>query len=138
MFLLDTNVISELRKIEFGKADPNVAQWATCVDADDLFLSVITMMELETGVLQLERKDAHAGRILRGWLEVVLQEFKHRILPVALEDAICCARQHVPNQRPRMDAFICATAKIHGMTVVTRNIKGFEHADVKFLNPWVA
>jgi len=136
MFLLDTNVISELRKVEFGKADPNVARWATCVDADELFLSVMTVMELETGVLQLERKDQQAGRVLRGWLNVVLHEFKNRILPFNLEDATCCARLHIPDRRAKINAFICATAKIHAMTVVTRNTKDFTHAGVSLLNPW--
>jgi len=136
MFLLDTNVISELRKVEFGKADPHVARWAARVDADELFLSVITVMELETGVLQIERKDRQAGQILRGWLDVVLREFKNRILPFKLEDAIYCARLHVPNRRAKMDAFICATAKIHEMTVVSRNTKDFERTGVKLLNPW--
>jgi len=136
MYLLDTNVISELRKVEFGKANSNVAAWAEAVDASELFLSVITAMELEVGVLQLERKDPPTGKILRGWLEVVLREFKHRILPFNLEDALCCARLHVPDQRTKMDAFLCATAKIHGMIVVTRNIKDFEHTGVALLNPW--
>jgi len=136
MYLLDTNVISELRKVEFGKANPNVTAWAASVDADELFLSVITAMELETGVLQLERKDPSSGRILRGWLDRVLREFKNRMLPFNLEDALCCARLHVPDRRAKMDAFLCATAKIHGMIVVTRNTKDFEHADVSLLNPW--
>jgi len=137
MFLLDTNVISELRKAEFGRAHPHVTAWADSVDADELFLSVMTVMELETGVLLTERKDPKTGRILRGWLKVVLREFKQRIVPFTLEASCYCARLHVPNRRTNLDAFIAATASIHGMTVVTRNTKDFEPTGVKLLNPWV-
>jgi len=136
MFLLDTNVISELRKAEFGRAHPHVTAWADSVDADELFLSVMTVMELETGVLLTERKDPKTGRILRGWLEVVLREFKQRIVPFTLEASRYCARLHVPNRRANLDAFIAATASIHGMTVVTRNTKDFEPTGGKLLNPW--
>jgi len=135
--VLHTNVISELRKAEFGRAHPHVTAWADSVDADELFLSVMTVMELETGVLLTERKDPKTGRILRGWLEVVLREFKQRIVPFALETSRYCARLHVPNRRTNLDAFIAATASIHGMTVVTRNTKDFEPTGVKLLNPWV-
>jgi len=89
MYLLDSNVISELRKVEFGRADANVARWAASVDADDLFLSVITAMELETGVLQLERKDPRAGSVLRQWLGIILHEFKHTGFPFGRCLGVC-------------------------------------------------
>lgn len=137
MFLLDTNVVSELRKVRAGKADPNMAAWAERVDAAELFLSAITIMELELGVLSLERKDASQGAILRTWLEQqVLPEFSGRILPIDSVVALRCARLHVPDRRGERDALIAATALVHGMTVVTRNIVDFQHTGVPLLNPW--
>jgi len=136
MFLLDTNVISELRKAEFGKAHASVAAWADSVDADALFLSVITIMELETGVLLMARKDPRTGQVLQRWLDVVLHEFKYRILPFSLDASRHCARLHVPHRRAGLDAFIAATAQVYGMTVVTRNTKDFVPTGITLLNPW--
>ncbi|MBL7237783.1 MAG: type II toxin-antitoxin system VapC family toxin, partial [Komagataeibacter hansenii] len=121
MFLLDTNVVSELRKIRAGKADPNVALWADSMEADDLYLSAITVMELETGILRVERRDGATGTILRTWLEQhVRPAFEGRIFPVDTSVALRCARLHVPDPRSERDALIAATALVHGKTVVTR------------------
>lgn len=137
MFLLDTNVVSELRKIRAGKADPNVALWADSMEADDLYLSAITVMELETGILRIERRDSATGMILRTWLEqLVLPEFAGRILPVDETVALRCARLHVPDPRSERDALIAATALVHGKTVVTRNVADFLPCGVPLLNPW--
>lgn len=137
MYVLDTNVLSELRKVRLGKADVNVAAWSESVDAADLFLSAITIMELELGVLSIERKDAAQGAVLRTWLErQVLPEFSERILPVDTAVAQRCARLHVPNKRNERDALIAATALVHGMTVVTRNVADFEPSGVAIANPW--
>ncbi|MBP1203590.1 putative nucleic acid-binding protein [Duganella sp. 1411] len=137
MFVLDTNVVSELRKIRLNKADINVTAWAESVDATDLFVSAITVMELELGVLSVERKDATQGAMLRSWLEQqVLPEFAGRTLPVDTAVAQRCARLHVPNRRGERDALIAATALVHGMTVVTRNIADFQPMGVKLFNPW--
>lgn len=137
MFILDTNVVSELRKVRMGKADPNVASWAENVDAADLFLSAITVMELELGVLSIERKDATQGAMLRAWLEQhVLPEFSGRTLPIDTTIAQRCARLHIPDKRGERDALIAATALVHGMTVVTRNVADFQSTGVTILNPW--
>lgn len=137
MFVLDTNVVSELRKVRAGKADRNVAAWAEQVDATDLFVSAITIMELELGVLSIERKDATHGALLRAWLDQhVLPEFYGRTLPVDTAVAQRCARLHVPDKRGERDALIAATALVHGMTVVTRNVADFERTGVVMLNPW--
>jgi len=137
MFVLDTNVVSELRKVQHGKADTNVKTWAQSVDASDLFVSAITIMELELGVLSIERKDSTQGAMLRSWLErQVLPEFAARTLPVDTAVAQRCARLHVPNKRGERDALIAATALVHGMTVVTRNVADFEHTGVTLVNPW--
>lgn len=139
MFLLDTNVVSELRKVRSGKADPNLATWIESVDAAELYVSVITLRELELGVLSIEQKDAAQGAMLRSWLEQhVLPEFSGRSLPIDTAVAQRCARLHVPDRRGERDALIAATALVHGMSVVTRNVVDFEHTGVPLLDPWSA
>jgi predicted nucleic acid-binding protein len=139
MFVLDTNVVSELRKIRSGKADPHFTHWADNVDAGSLHISAITILELELGVLQIERRDSTQGAMLRTWLEtLVLPEFDGRIFPVDTTVARRCARLHVPDPRAERDALIAATALVHGMTVVTRNLADFALSGVPLLNPWDA
>jgi predicted nucleic acid-binding protein len=137
MFVLDTNVVSELRKVRSGKADMNVTAWTQSVDAADLFVSAITIMELELGVLSIERKDATQGAMLRSWLEqCVLPEFSGRTLAIDTAVAQRCAKLHAPDKRSERDALIAATALAHGMTVVTRNIADFKPTGVLLINPW--
>ncbi len=137
MFLLDTNVVSELRKIRLGKADAHVAAWADSMDAADLYLSVITIQELEIGVLLAERRDPRQGAVFRAWLnDHVLPAFTDRILAVETAVALRSARLHVPNPLPVRDGLIAATALVHGMTVVTRNVADFQPTGVLIINPW--
>ena len=137
MVLLDTNVVSELRKVHIGKADPRVVAWANSVDARDLFISVISLAEIETGVMQIERRDAAQGAILRHWLErQVVPAFHERILPVDLEIARRSAALHVPDPRATNDALIAATALVRGMTVATRNVGDFRPMGVPVIDPW--
>ena len=137
MYLLDTNVVSELRKAKTGKIDHNVQLWASQIEVTDLYLSVITLLELEMGILLLERRDHEQGAVLRSWLdEHVVPSFSGRILAVDRTIARRCAALHVPDRRSDRDAFIAATALVHGMTVVTRNIADFEPTGVRLLNPW--
>jgi predicted nucleic acid-binding protein len=137
MFVLDTNVVSELRKVRSGKADPHVAHWADSVDAGSLHVSAITILELEIGISQIERRDPRQGAMLRAWMDtLVLPEFNGRILPVDTAVARSCARLHVPDPRAERDALIGATALVHGMTVVTRNLADFAPIGVPLLNPW--
>ncbi|HTV95093.1 MAG TPA: type II toxin-antitoxin system VapC family toxin [Steroidobacteraceae bacterium] len=137
MFLLDTNVISELRKARAGKADPNVTAWARVVPAASLFLSVIVIQELEIGTLLAGRRDPSKGGVLRAWLnDHVLPSFTERILPIDTAVARRSAALHIPDPRPIRAALIAATALTHGMTVVTRNIVDFESTGVQILNPW--
>ncbi len=139
MFLLDTNVVSELRKIGVGRADPHVVAWAQSVPSDRMFLSSIVIQELEIGTMLAERRDPPQGAILRKWLEgYVLPSFADRILPVDLVIARRSAALHAPNPRPLSDSLIAATALVHGMTVVTRNIADFETCGVALVNPWDA
>ena len=139
MFVLDTNVVSELRKIRLGRADRCVEQWADSVDSVDLYLSTITVQELEIGVLLAERRDPPQGAVFRAWLDShVLPAFAGRILPVDTAVAQRSAKLHVPDPRPVRDCLIAATALVHGMTVVTRNVADFESSGVVLLNPWEA
>jgi len=137
MFVLDTNVVSELRKAKSGRADAGVVAWAETAQASELFVSSITILELETGVLQIERRDAAQGAVLRAWLDQhVLPAFSGRILPVDSAVARRCARLHVPDPRAERDALIAATAFVHGMTVVTLNVADFAPTGVPIFNPW--
>ena len=139
MYLLDTNVVSELRKAKTGKADPNVRLWAERVSALDLFLSAITILELETGILLIERRDPSQGALLRSWLDhQVLPAFSERILAVDTAVAQRCARLHVPDRRSDRDALIAATALVHDLIIVTRNVADFAPTGVPILNPWTA
>ena len=137
MFLLDTNVVSELRKAPSGKADPGVVAWAKSVPASSLYLSVLSVYELELGVLGKERQDSHQGALLRRWLnDHVLPGFAGRILPLDPAIVVRSAALSVPDRMPERDGFIAATALVHGMTVVTRNTSDFERTGVKLHNPW--
>ncbi len=139
MFLLDTNVISELRKARAGKADANVTAWARTIPVGSLFLSVIVIQELEIGVLLAERRDPAKGGILRTWLDDhVLPSFSERILPIDTVVARRSAALHVPDLRPVRDGLIAATALTHGMTVATRNLADFVPTGVSVLDPWQA
>jgi len=137
MYVLDTKVVSELRKIRLGKADSQFAIWADSIEVMDLFLSVITIQELEIGVLLAERRDPSQGAVFRLWLNGhVIPAFHGRILDVDTAVAKRSAKLHVPDPRPVRDGLIAATALVHGMTVVTRNVADFEPTGVPTFNPW--
>lgn len=136
MFLLDTNVVSELRRPP--KADPNVLSWAAGVPVEQHFLSVVTIMEIEQGILLLGRRDGAQAAVLKRWLNALLPRFEGRILPFDLAAAFHCATLHVPDPRPGRDSMIAATASVHGLTVVTRNTKDFADCGVATLDPWLA
>jgi predicted nucleic acid-binding protein len=135
MFILDTNVVSELRRP--AKANPNVVKWASTQVQASFFVSSMTIMELEMGVLLIEKRDVMQGAMLRAWLEtIVLPYFAERILVFDAAVALCCAGMHVPTPKSVRDAFIAATALVHGMTVVTRNVADYESTGVQVFNPW--
>lgn len=139
MYLLDTNLISEFRKVSSGKVNKNVVAWQRTVAANVLFLSVITVMELEIGTMLLERRDHVQSVALRRWVnDQVKIAFAGRILPIDTHVAQRCAQLHVPDRRSERDALIAATALVHNMTVVTRNVADFSATGVDIINPWIA
>jgi hypothetical protein len=135
MYLLDTNVVSELRKGK--KAYRSVRAWAQALPATSLFISAISVLELEIGVLLIERRDRTQGAILRAWMDGhVLTTFAGRVLPIDTAVAQRCAALHVPDPRSDRDALIAATALIHGMAIVTRNVSHFQITGLRVVNPW--
>ena len=138
MYVVDTNVVSELRKIRAGRADSNVAAWVGTVDTGSTYLSALTLYELELGVVRLEDRDPRSGAVLRRWLDDdVRAAFEGRILAIDSEVARRAAGLHVPQSAPIVDALIAATALVHDMAVVTRNVADFARfAGLAVVDPW--
>lgn len=137
MLLLDTNVVSELRKVASGRAHPNVVLWNETVDPAETFISSVVLHELEIGVRLVEHNDAAVGKVLRNWLEnTVLTTFSRRILPLDEAAAVQAARWHVPDPKPINDAYIAATAFTRRMILVTRNKRDFDGMGIALVNPW--
>lgn len=138
MYLLDTNVVSEFAKVSKGLADRNVAAWALAMPQHSRYLSVITILELEKGVLRMQRRDLKQARYLRRWLEQsVAEAFQGRIYDVSEAIARRCASLHVPDPKSEFDSLIAATALVHDLTIVTRNTRDFARTGARILNPWL-
>ncbi len=133
-FLVDTNVVSELRRQ--GATNPKVLAWANTVTSEVMHLSVISLFEIERGILRLSSKDKEQAALLRMWLAKIQKQFEGRILAVDDVVAMRAAALHVPDPRPEQDAFIAATALVHDLVIVTRNVKDFEPMGVRVFNPW--
>ena len=137
MYLLDTHVLSETRRMH--RADPLVWAWSQTVPADLLYISAVTVLEIEQGVLRVERRDPQQAGLFENWLHKrILPQFEGRILAFDTAVALRCAALHVPDPRPARDAMIAATALLHSLTVVTRSTKDFASCGVGTLNPWLA
>jgi predicted nucleic acid-binding protein len=137
MYLLDTNVVSEIRKASTGKADPHVVAWTQAIPNTLSYISVMTLFEIEIGILSLDRRDGFQAAALRRWMEEgVKYEFRDRMISIDGAIALRCAACNVPNTRSLRDAFIGATAFVRGYTLVTRNVRDFQGMELKIVNPW--
>ena len=135
MFLLDTVTVSELRKGP-TRVDPGVLDWNAQTPASLTFISVVTLRELRTGALRVQRRDPAGGTRLNEWVDGIVAAYDGRLL--FLDDAVAeaCASLHVPDPRPDEDAWLAATAVVRGLTLVTRNVKDYEGTGATLLNPW--
>lgn len=137
MYLLDTNIISEIRKLAKNKCDKNVADWVRSTSKDLMFTNAVVMMELERGVMSIERKDTTQGKLLRHWFEMdVKPAFHGKILKIDEQTAQICAKLHIPDHAPENDAWIAASAIQHHLVLVTRNTADFARTGVKLFNPF--
>ncbi|PJG83030.1 type II toxin-antitoxin system VapC family toxin [Caviibacterium pharyngocola] len=137
MYLFDTNVISETRKILLGKANQGVVDWLASINKEDIYTNFVVFMELERGILSMERRDIEQGKRLRNWFEItVIPSFKNKIFSIDAETAKICAKLHIPDRSPENDAWIAATAIQHNLTLVTPNAADFERLGVKLFNPF--
>ena len=135
MYLLDTPVITELRKAKSARCDDNVMRWAAGVARQNMYMSAIGLLELENSVVKIERKDRSQGAPLRTWLdEQVMKAFEGRIL--AIDAAVVKRRAALPEYTSDRDALLAATAQVHGLTLVTRNVTVFKTTKIKLFNPW--
>ena len=134
MYLLDTQVVLELRKAKTGRTDAGLATWATGVSRQNLFLSALSLLELENGAAKAERQDKVAGAALRAWVaDQVMPAFEGRVLAV---DAAVVRRRAQLALADTRDALLAATAIEHGLTLVTRQTAAFKGARLKLFNPW--
>ena len=137
MFLLDTNIISESRKLGSPRIDPRVAEWFGQIDVEATYVSAMTIFELERGIRQMERRDAKQGAALRRWLDdQIIPTYEHRTLPLSREVALICAGLHIPDPKSERDAWIAATAINEGLTLVSRNVADFAGMGVELINPF--
>lgn len=132
-YLLDTNVLSDARK----QSHPGLNSWLATQPRDNVAISVVSLLEIERGVLRVERRDPDAGKHLRSWLDnEIPMTFRRSILPIDKSISIQAARLHVPDPMPEMDALIAGTALAHDLTLVTRNVKDFHRSGIQLLDPW--
>jgi predicted nucleic acid-binding protein len=141
MYLLDTPVISELRKARTGGCDAGVMRWASGIARQNLYMSAISLLELENGVAKVERRDKTLAAPLRLWLdEQVMTAFDGRILPVDVaivkKRAGLAQTESKPEAKNERDALLAATAQVHGLVLVTRNTSAFKASRIKLFNPW--
>ena len=137
MYLLDTNIISELKKLDSGKIHPQVQRWAYSINLMQTKISVVSITEIRTGILSLTRKDqAQAASLDNGFTNRLLPAYRTRTLSVDTEVALICAQLHIPTKRPINDAYIAATAIAHNLTLVTRNVRDFQGLPLMLENPF--
>lgn len=133
-FLIDTNVLAELRKGD--RANRNVRRWLAALNSDEIFLSVLTLGEIRKGIENITRRDQRAGRALEGWLKRVAHEHADRILTIDRAVAEEWGRFNVPDPLPVIDGLLAATASVHDLTLATRNVKDVNRTGVRLVNPF--
>ena len=137
MYLLDTNIISELKKLDSGKIHPQVQRWAYSINLMQTKISVVSITEIRTGILSLARKDQAQAASLDNWFtNRLLPAYRTRTLSVDTEVALICAQLHIPAKRPINDAYIAATAIAHNLTLVSRNVRDFQGLPLMLENPF--
>ena len=137
MYLLNTNIISELKKLDSGKIHPQVQRWAYSINLMQTKISVVSIIEIRTGILSLARKDQAQAASLDNWFtNRLLPAYRTRTLSVDTEVALICAHLHIPAKRPINDAYISATAIAHNLTLVTRNVRDFQGLPLILENPF--
>lgn len=137
MYLLDTNIISELKKLDSGKIHPQVQRWAYSINLMQTKISVVSITEIRTGILSLARKGQAQAASLDNWFtNRLLPAYRTRTLSVDTEVALICAQLHIPAKRPINDAYIAATAIAHNLTLVTRNVRDFQGLPLILENPF--
>lgn len=136
MIILDTNVVSELRKVASDRCDLKVSRWASLLDISNTYISVITVLEIELGIQHLSRRDNDQATNLQTWFDQLMRLYDKRLVPVDKHVAIRAASLHVPDPKPERDAIIAATALVYGFSLATRNTQDFETLDLALINPW--
>ncbi|MGA7615835.1 MAG: type II toxin-antitoxin system VapC family toxin [Thermoanaerobaculia bacterium] len=135
-WLLDTNVISEIRK--GPRCNPGVASWWASVADDEIFLSVLTTGEIRRGIESIRRRDRKSAAALERWLRQLVKDYSERLLPIDAEIADQWARMNVPDPLPVIDGLLAATAKVHDLILVTRNARDVERTEIRVLDPFTA
>ena len=133
-FLVDTNVISELRK--GARANPRVAAWFADLAEEEVYLSVLTVGEIRNGIERIMRRDRRAATALDRWLRTLVRDYEDRVLPVDRAVAEQWGRLSVPDPLPVIDALLAATAAVHGLVLATRNVKHLERTEVPLFDPF--
>jgi len=137
MYLLDTNVVSEIRKIRQNKTNQNVVAWLSRVQKESLYTNAVVLMEIERGILRLENIDPQQADRFKNWYHSAVKPMFHeRILPIDEATATVCSRLHVPDLSPENDAWVAASAIQYDLTLVTRNTRDFGHSNLRVLNPF--
>jgi toxin FitB len=134
-FLMDTNVVSELRKGD--RTNTGVQEWFSTVEGNQLYISVLTLGEVRQGIEQLKRRDEQAAKSLQRWLAQIEMDSVQRILPITQAIADRWGYINVPDKLPIIDGLLAATAWVHDLTLVTRNVADVERSGVKLLNPFL-